>query len=117
PGIILQQADAYRELLAYAAINDAVRSVMIAFAVGADLDHMAAYYGVTRRIITPAAGSTAAVLESDAEFRRRALFAPEAMAAAGPHGAYVLHALTADPRVLNVDVWSPDPGKVTVAVQ
>lgn len=117
PGIILQQADAYRELLAYAAINDAVRAVMIAFATGADLEHMAAYYGVMRRVITPASGSTPAVMESDAEFRRRVLLAPEAMAAAGPRGAYVFHALTADHRVLNVDVWTSKPGHVVVALQ
>lgn len=90
---------------------------MVAFARGSDLEHMAARFGVTRRTITPATGTTPAVMESDAELRRRTLLAPEAFAAAGPVGAYAFHALTSDTRVLNVDVWSPSPGKVSVAVQ
>ena len=40
PAIILQQADASRELRAYAAINDAVRAGLIAFATDSDLDHL-----------------------------------------------------------------------------
>jgi phage-related baseplate assembly protein len=117
PGMVLQQADGTWEMLTFTAINDTVRSIMVAFATGADLDHLALFYGVKRRIITPASGSTPAVLESDNEFRRRVLLAPESFAAAGPIGAYVFHALTADSRVLNVDVWSPAAGEVTIAVQ
>lgn len=106
PAIILEEADAYRELLTLAAINDAVRAGLVAFAVGSDLDHLAAFYGVTRF-----------ENETNDDFRRRVLLAPEAFAAAGPEGAYVYHALTADPRVLNADVWSPASGKVAVAIQ
>ena len=106
PAIILEEADTYRELLTLARVNDAVRAVMVSFAVGADLDHLAAFYGVNR--LTG---------ETDAAFRRRVLLAPEAFGCAGAHGAYVFHALTADPRVKNVDVWSPRPGEVIIAVQ
>lgn len=116
-GIITQQADAYRELLMLAAVNDAVRAGMVAFAVGADLDHLAAFYRLTRRVIAPAAGATPAVMESDDELRRRTLLAPEAFATAGTHGGYVFHALTADVRVINADVWTPAPGEVRVAIQ
>lgn len=117
PAMKLQESDAYREMLAMARINDAVRSVMLAFALGADLDHLAAFYGVERLTVTLATGNAPAVMESDAEFRRRVLLAPEAFAAAGPHAAWVFHALSADPRVLNVDIWSGEPGRVSVAVQ
>lgn len=117
PAVILQQLDGGRELLAYAAINDSVRAVLVAFATGADLDHLAAFYGVTRMVIAPATNNAPAVMESDAEFRRRVLLAPEAFGAAGPIGAYVFHALSADPMVLNADVWSPGPGEVSVAIQ
>ena len=117
PAIIVEETDAYRELLAYAAINDAVRACMVAFAIGADLDHLGALYGVARLVTTSPTGSTAAIMESDALFRRRVLLSPEAFGAAGPLGAYAYHALSADPRVLNVDPWSPAPGEVTVAVQ
>src|SRR5690606_10342748 len=61
--IILEETDAYRELLAYAAINDAVRACMVAFAVGSDLDHLAAFYGISRRVITAATDTAAAVME------------------------------------------------------
>lgn len=115
--VILEETDAYRELLAYAAINDAVRAVMVAFATGSDLDHLGGGFGVIRRTILPATTTTAAVIEGDEEFRRRVLLAPEAYAAAGPRGAYVYHALTSHPDVLNVDVWKEAPGRVVVAVQ
>ena len=105
------------EDLVAAAVNDAVRDTMIAFAGGADLDHLAAFYGVMRRVITEASSSAPAVMETDAELRRRTLLAPEAFSSAGAPGGYVFHALGADPRVLNVDVWSPMPGHVNVAVQ
>lgn len=117
PAVKLQEADAYRELLALARINDAVRAQMLAFASGSDLDHLAALYAIERHVVTPAAPGTPAVLETDEAFRRRVLLAPEAFAAAGPQGAYVFHALSADARVLNADVWSPSPGQVIVAVQ
>lgn len=106
PAMVLQQTDAYRETLTKGHINDALRSVLIAFATGADLDHRAAGYGVTRN-----------EGESDASLRRRTLFAPEAYGAAGPIGAYVFHALSAHVDVRNADVWSPEPGHVEIAVQ
>lgn len=117
PAIIVEQVDAWREMLMLASINDAVRAVMVAFATGSDLDHLAAFYGMTRRVIEPATDSAPAVMESDPEMRRRALLAPEAFATAGTHGGYVFHALSADPQVLNADVWSPAPGQVRVAIQ
>lgn len=102
----LQETDAYRELLAVGEINDAVRSVMLAFAVGSDLDHLGAFYATARF-----------TGESDADYRRRVLLAPEAFSAAGTVGAYTYHALAASPDVRHVDVWSEQPGQVTVAVQ
>lgn len=102
----LQETDAYREMLTISAINDSVRSVMVAFAVGSDLDHLGAFYATSRF-----SG------ETDAAFRRRVLLAPEAFSAAGTVGAYTYHALASSPDVRHVDVWSPAPGMVTVAVQ
>lgn len=106
PAAKLQETDAYRELLNISAINDAVRSGFIAFAVGSDLDHLGAFYGTARHDG-----------ESDADYRRRILLAPEAFSAAGTQGAYMYHALAADPRVRHVDAWSPAPGQVIVAIQ
>ncbi|MCO5059633.1 MAG: baseplate J/gp47 family protein [Rhizobiaceae bacterium] len=124
---ILQRVGGYRELLAYAAINDTVKSLLIAFATGTDLDHL----GLTsslhlpqphrelmlRRVIVAASGATPAVMESDDEYRRRLLLAPEAYAASGTEGGFLFHALSADPGVINADVWSPSLGVVQIAVQ
>lgn len=117
PALKLLEIQAEREVLARGAINDAARSLMLAFAAGADLDHLAADDGVQRHVVTPATPNAPAVMESDGEFRRRILLAADARAGAGPRGAWIFHALSADPRVLNADVWSPEAGHVTVAVQ
>lgn len=107
-GTKLQETDAYRELLGINAINDAVRGRLIAFATGADLDHLGAFYRTPRH---PG--------EGDEDYRRRIILAPEAFSSAGTPGAYMYHALAADPRVRHADVWTPEPGsgKVIVAIQ
>ncbi|PWE52158.1 baseplate assembly protein, partial [Metarhizobium album] len=112
----VQHGDAEREMLVIGAVNDAVRAVMPAFAMDADLDHLALLYGITRRVIGHKDDGTP-ILEGNDEFRRQVLLAPEAFSTAGTPGGYMFWALRADPRVLNVDVWSPAPGEVTVAVQ
>jgi phage-related baseplate assembly protein len=101
PVVVLEEADAYRELLMRARINDAAKATMLAFAVGADLEHLAALYGVTRRLIAAATPDTAAVYESDAELRRRAQIAPEAFSTCGSAGSYVHHALEAAPELVD----------------
>ena len=118
PAIKVLQVAAYREVLLRQRINDAVRAVMPAYAVGADLDNIAATFGVARLTITPANEETGepAVMESDADFRRRMVLAPEGYSVAGPEGAYIFHALTADADVLDVAVESPSPGTVLVSI-
>ena len=60
PVMKLLEIAAYRELLLRYRINQAARSVMLAYAAGADLDHLGALLGVTR--------STG---ETDEQLRRR----------------------------------------------
>lgn len=117
PAIKLLEVAAYRELLLRAAINDTARGLLVAFAGGADLEQLAAFHGVTRFLISEATDTEPALYESDEALRRRVLLAPEAHAGAGPIGAWLFHTLSADPRVLNADIWSPEPGQVIVAVQ
>jgi len=119
PGAIVNRALSYREYLAYVRINDAVRAVMVLFAVGSDLDNLGIFHRTVRRVVTPATGSTPAVMENDDEFRRRILIAPEAFTTGGAAGAYVYHALSSHGDVLNVDVWTPSDGsgEVIIAVQ
>lgn len=118
PVLKLLQVAAYREMLLRQRVNDAARGVMPAFAVGADLDHIAALFGVARLLIMPAdlLNGIAAVYESDTDLRRRLTLAPEGYSVAGPEGAYIFHALSADPDVLDASATSPSPGEVVVTV-
>ncbi|MET0373168.1 MAG: baseplate J/gp47 family protein, partial [Rhizorhabdus sp.] len=118
PAVKLIEVFAYRELLLRARINDAARAVMPAYAIGADLDQLAALMGVARLLVTPADPQTgaAAVMESDADLRRRLVLAPEGYSVAGPEGAYIFHALTADGDVLDASATSPSPGAVVVTI-
>ncbi|EFH7637535.1 TPA: tolA [Escherichia coli] len=50
----LLQENAYRELLLRQRINEAAQAVMVAYAMGGDLDHLAANYNVKRLTVTPA---------------------------------------------------------------
>lgn len=118
PVIKLLQVAAYREMLLRARVNDAARAVMPAYALGADLDNLAALMGVSRLVVTPANAGTGApaVLESDDDFRRRLVLAPEGYSVAGPEGAYIFHALSASPDVLDASATSPATGEVRVTV-
>ena len=90
--IILQEEDSYRELLDLAAINDAVRAVMVAFAQGSDLDHLAAFYNITR------------LGELDERLRYRVLLAPEAWGL-GKLAGYLQATLTASADIIAAGVY------------
>lgn len=110
----------YVATLLRARINDASRAVMLATATGADLDNLAALFGVARLVIVPADDTvtppTAAVMEGDDELRRRTQLSLEGFTSAGSRGAYEFHARSADGRVADVSVTSPNPGEVLVTV-
>ncbi len=120
PAVKLLEVCAYREVLIRARVNDAARASYLATATGADLDNLAAFYGVARLVITPAdpgaVPPVAAVMEPDTDLRRRAQLAPEGFSTAGPAGAYVFHALSADADVLDASAVSLLPGEVTVGI-
>ena len=112
------EESAYRELLLRQRINEAARAVMLAYAQGADLEHIAALFGVFRLVIKPAdpIAGTPAMMESDADLRQRVQLAPQSFSVAGPEGAYRSHARDADGRVLDASATSPTPGEVCVTV-
>lgn len=118
PAIKLLETGAYAELVLRQRINDAARSLLVAYALGSNLDHLAAVFGVVRQEITPANTITGApaVMESDEDLRRRVLLAPDSYSVAGPASAYVFHALSADGDVLDASAISPRPGEVTVSI-
>jgi phage-related baseplate assembly protein len=120
PLVKLLEVFAFREMILRARINDGVRAVHLATATGADLEHLAALFGVVRLTVAPANPTatppTAAVMESDTNLRLRAQLALEGFSTAGPRAAYEFHARSSDARVLDIHVDSPDPGNVRVVV-
>ncbi|VVS90707.1 baseplate assembly protein [Desulfoluna spongiiphila] len=119
PVVKLLEAGAYRELLLRQRINDSARAVMLAYAVGSDLDNLAALTPAVRKEIHPgdpkAVPPVPSVLESDDEFRRRLQMAPESFSVAGPEGAYLYAALKV-PGCRDASVTSPSACKVEVTV-
>lgn len=118
PATKILQVFAYREIMLRQRLNEAARAVMPAYAVGSDLDNLAALLGISRKILTEANPVTGApaVMESDNDFRRRMVLTPEGFSVAGPEGAYISHAINADADVLDASATSPDPGEVVVTV-
>lgn len=120
PLTILLEVCAYRETVIRARVNDGARAVLLAFASGADLEHLAALFGVTRAIITPADPlanpPVLEVLEADDRLRQRVQLALEGFTTAGSVGAYTYHALSASPLVKDVAIASATPGTVDVTV-
>lgn len=120
PLVKLLQENAYRELILRQRINEAAKANMVAWATGADLDQLGANNGVTRLTLRAANSSTlpptAAVMESDDNFRMRIAAAFEGLSVAGPSGAYEYHAKSADGRIADVSATSPAPAEVVITV-
>ena len=105
PAIKLLEVAAYREVLLRNRINEAAKASLLAFATGSDLDHLAAFYGVTR--LTD---------ESDEALRLRTRQRIIGFANAGGAAHYRYWALSASPEVADVEVDSPEPGRVRISV-
>ncbi|HHA1905047.1 TPA: baseplate assembly protein [Enterobacter asburiae] len=120
PIVKLLQENAYREVIWRQRVNEAARAVMLAYAAGSDLDQIGANANLQRLVITPADDATfpptPAVMESDTDFRLRIQQAPEGLSVAGSTGAYQFHGRSADGRVADISVISPQPANVTVSV-
>lgn len=114
----LLELSAYDELMGRARINDAATASMLAYARGDDLDHRAADFGVSRLLVQrgdpDAEPPTDDVWEDDERLRYRTQMAPEGLAVAGPRGAYRYHALSASAEVEDVEIETPEPGRVRV---
>jgi phage-related baseplate assembly protein len=114
------QESTYREVLLRQRINEAAQAVMVAYALGGDLDQLAANYNVKRLKVTPADNDAvppvAAVMESDEALRLRVPAAFEGLSVAGPTAAYEFHARSADGRVADASATSPAPAEVVLTV-
>ena len=120
PAAKWMRTGAFREGLMRQRVNDASRAVMLASARGADLENLAALFGIERMTLVEADPDAdppvEAVLESDERLKRRVQLFPASISTAGPESAYRFHALGASALVKDVAINSPAPGSITVTI-
>lgn len=116
----LLEENAYLELILRARINHAARAVMLAFATGADLEHLGALMGVQRLLIQAEDISQEppqpAIYEDDERLRLRIQMSLEGKTTAGSRGSYLFHTLSASANIKDAYISSPTPGEVLVTV-
>ncbi|WP_338482367.1 MULTISPECIES: baseplate J/gp47 family protein [unclassified Wolbachia] len=105
PAIKILEVAAWRELLLRQRMNEAVKSNLLKFARGEDLDNLAEFYGVERE-----------KEEEDERFRKRVKAKIAGWSTGGSKEYYKYHALSADSRVKDALVESPIPGKVQISI-
>lgn len=105
PGIKILEVAAARELILRQRVNDALQATLLRFALGADMDNLAVFYGVTRLED-----------ESDEALRLRTIERIMGSSTAGGAAWYRFQALSADDRVKDAAVSSPTPGSVSIAI-
>ena len=113
PVVKVLQENAYLELLYRNRCNADARSLLLAYAEGSDLDHLAlTEYGLIRLIVTTADNSVVppspAIYESDERLRERCILSFDGMNTAGSANAYRYFTLSADGRVDGIKVKSDE---------
>ncbi len=120
PTTQLLRVCAYYRMLDRLAFNDGARACILALSTGANLDGLAAFWGVERLIVQEADETLRPpipeVLESDDAFRVRVQLSLEGHSTAGPRGAYIFWTLSASGEVKDASVASPAPGEVVITV-
>ncbi len=100
PAIILLQVMAYREFVLRQKFNDVAKSLMLAYAIGNDLDHIAALFGVKRVLIKEGDSNASPPVEdefeTDENLRRRTQLSLEGHTTAGSEGSYAFWALSTE---------------------
>lgn len=116
----LLEVGAYRKLLNRSRVNDAAKALMLAYAVGADLDQLAANVNLSRLVVQAedltAVPPQAQVMEEDDALRERVQLVYEGLTTAGPRNSYILHARNASGLVADATAESPSPAVVEVTV-
>lgn len=102
PAMKVLEVAAWRELLLRERINEAVKSNLLKFATGNDLDNLAEFYGVERENG-----------ENDESFRKRI---KAKIVGWSTGGNYRFQALSADRRVKDALVESKVPGSVEISI-
>ncbi|WP_443696828.1 baseplate assembly protein [Pseudomonas sp.] len=114
------EVGAYIKVGNRARVNDAGKAVLLAHAIGGDLDHLGANVNLKRLVIQAedllAVPPVREVKEDDDPFRERIQLAYEGLTTAGPRNSYILHARNASGLVADATAESPAPCFVTVTV-
>ncbi len=97
PAVKLLEVTAYREMRYRQRVNDAARSLLIAYGAGTDLDHLGAFYDTVRLVD-----------ESDERFRQRIILAIQGRSPGGTIARYKYIAMSSSPKVRSVAVWRED---------
>jgi len=121
PAYRVLEVAAYRELVRRQEHNERIRALLAAYAEGAELDHIGVTYYATERLVIDEGDPDAdppvpPTYESDEDYLRRMLLAPDGWSTAGPRDGYVHHALSADAEVKDATAISGAPTEVTVTV-
>lgn len=96
---------AYSALMTHQTMDDQTRGVMLAFAVGSQLDHIGSTY------YKHPDGSPVLRLvgELDDDYRDRLQASPEGLSVAGSEDSYIFHVKSSDVTIKDVKVLSPSP--------
>lgn len=116
----LLESVAYLHMLKTNQVNQTAKAMLLAYATGTTLDHLASAVNVSRLLVKQgnpnAVPPMPDIYESDEAFRRRIQLEPE-RASAGSEGAYMFWALSSDGDVRDISVVTATAGVVTVYVQ
>lgn len=116
----LLETFAYRLMIKTHEMNSQAKALTLAYATGADLDHLAVNRDVYRLLIQAENNAVIppipAIYESDEALRRRVQLSVERQSA-GSTGAYQYWALSADGDVRDVSIVTEQAGRVEIYVQ
>ena len=120
PVVKLLEVGAYNKVGNRARVNDAAKALLLAHAIGSDLDQLGANVNLPRLVIQAedllAVPPVPEVKEQDDPYRERIQLAFEGLTTAGPRNSYILHARNASGLVMDASAESPSPCCVTVTV-
>lgn len=116
----LLEVGAYNKVGNRARVNDAAKALLLAHAIGSDLDHLGANVDLPRLVVQAedllAVPPVAKVMEQDDPYRERIQMAYEGLTTAGPRNSYIFHSRNASGLVADATAESPAPCYVDVTV-
>jgi phage-related baseplate assembly protein len=120
PVVKVLEVGAYQKVGNRARVNDAAKALLLAHAIGPDLDHLGGNVNCPRLVIQAedllAVPPLAEIKEQDDPYRERIQLTYEGLTTAGPRASYILHARNASGLVADATAESPAPCYVTVTV-